>query len=159
MVGSCSKNQMPDGYLLAPTSTVAHRAKRAAIEVVGPTPWLLQQIQPCLVIRLHRANDVGNLSAHLRCMTSSRLMIAHHVTATRPMDRRVEIFLFAMRRAKKWNSDSVTRTIFVACVLKWITFQAPTEKATVKTESKNGCGAISQVSGHAENGSGFPLAR
>ena len=64
-----------------------------------------------------------------------------------------------MRRTKKWDSDSGTLTNVVAYFLKWITFQAPTEKATVKTESKNGCGVIPLVPKYAGNGSGvLPLS-
>ena len=125
-------HQSTSSNLLAPTSTVAHRTKRVAIELVGPTRWLLQQIQHCLVIRLHRATNVGNLSARIRRMTSSRLMIAHHVTASRPMVHRMGNLLLAMRNCPKWNSDKMTWTNLVTHVLKWVMSQVLTEKATTK---------------------------
>ena len=79
-------------------------------------------------------------------------MIAHHVTATRPLDHRVGIFLLAMRSAKRWSSDNVTRTHLVAYVLQWVMSQVPTEKATAETESNNGCGVLPQVPAHAGYG-------
>ena len=134
--------------LHVPTSTVAHRAKRVAIERSCWTNTSASpKIQPCLVILLHRANDVSDLLARLRCMASTRLMIAHHEAATRPMDHLMVIFLMAMRNANCWNSANVTRTNLLAYVLTWIVSQVQTVKATAKTESKYGCGVISRVPG------------
>ena len=120
---------------LAPTSTVAHRAKPVAIELVGPTRCLHQEVQPSLGIWLHRANDVGNLLARFRCMTSTRFTVAHHETATRPMDHREDMFLLTMRRAKWWNGANVT-TSKSSCLRAQVDHvQVPTRKTSAKTES------------------------